>query len=771
MQTSLLQSFARRFLDRDLQPRELLSLRKILYGVLILVLFTGAFFWRRDAVEAQATQLALREESHGELKLSRSVLRLTLTGFQGLATCSLWMSAMDKQKKNQWNELEYRVRVLTNLQPHFITPWLFQSWNLAYNVSVESDRPKDKYFYMTRGIELLAEGERQNHNNPDIRFSVGFYLQHKICNSDETNVIRSLFQLSCIPPNERDPARFRDPATGEINLVAFEKFCKDHPKLIRRLRDGLRKDTKGDKDQLFTCEKVEAVINFLDENFRVPSQWQEEPTPAGVPWRADKVDPRKDKEDHFPVLPPRRDSVPAPQRKFQPGEGLEELDDSNPLDDNVDGFLVARSWFSYSQEPLPDPGDLPGQSVEITDRELQHKPRNMTTLLFRSQPALTQYHRSESLQTEGWFDATPWVIKDWFNQNRFADGEPAKVSAKGEDHSLKAWEDAVKILRKHGDSNHLYFRPLQEGYHKEIEDKANRYWLSQNLPVGAPPERPTNVDPRLPGRERERQMNIEYELIKNSKPTPEQREEYTAARFMYEYKFYRELSNFPQHLSKSEVEAEKETVDTRRLIYDAETARLNGDALEALRIYNRPDCLKAWRDNVLSVPNPSRHREYRDNEWNQETTFEIQLKYLELINKFEGREAKQELELWSVLYRLPAHGQRIGGGCLPTELLAFGWVGKLNEPGTLAMFRGPFNVLVVEKTSTPTIQQAKDAVALFGNPLGAGPLLGLGTLQVQAQPLLNPTVVRRVLDRHRILLPPAKDTKGPPSPPRQPNRS
>ena len=72
-------------------------------------------------------------------------------------------------------------------------------------MSVESDRIRDKYFYMTRGIQLLAEGERQNKNNPDLRFSMGFYNQHKIGLSDESNTLRCLYQMSCIDPLERDP--------------------------------------------------------------------------------------------------------------------------------------------------------------------------------------------------------------------------------------------------------------------------------------------------------------------------------------------------------------------------------------------------------------------------------------------------------------------------------------------------------------------------------------------------------------------------------------
>ena len=153
--------------------------RKFVYIGLIIVLFTFAWFWRHYNIDAQASKLAIREINRGDVELSGSVIRLTLTGSRGLATCALWISAIDKQKKNQWNELELLVRSLTKLQPYFITPWLFQSWNLAYNVSVESDRIRDKYFYVTRGIELLAEGEKQNRNHPDLRFNIGFYNQHR----------------------------------------------------------------------------------------------------------------------------------------------------------------------------------------------------------------------------------------------------------------------------------------------------------------------------------------------------------------------------------------------------------------------------------------------------------------------------------------------------------------------------------------------------------------------------------------------------------------
>src|SRR5688500_17787541 len=111
--------------------------RKFLYLGLILVLFTAAFFWRTRVVQATADRMGVREMGRGEVELTESVVRLSLTGLRGVATCVLWNNALEKQKKNQWNELEVVVRSLTKLQPNFITPWQFQSWNLAYNVSVE----------------------------------------------------------------------------------------------------------------------------------------------------------------------------------------------------------------------------------------------------------------------------------------------------------------------------------------------------------------------------------------------------------------------------------------------------------------------------------------------------------------------------------------------------------------------------------------------------------------------------------------------------------
>src|SRR5260221_9872698 len=154
-----------------------------------------------------------------------------------MATCFSWWTDIEQQKKHEWNELEVLVRSLTKLQPHFETPWLFQSWNLAYNVSVECDRTNDKYFHIAQGILLNSDGTRQNKDSANMRYYVGFYLQDKIGMADQKNALRSLFQLSCIDPQDRDPAKLRrkDGGKSVVDLDQFEKFCVQHPFLVRRL--------------------------------------------------------------------------------------------------------------------------------------------------------------------------------------------------------------------------------------------------------------------------------------------------------------------------------------------------------------------------------------------------------------------------------------------------------------------------------------------------------------------------------------------------------
>ena len=417
--------------------------RKLVYFALIVVLFTSTLLLR-GSMKSQAQDLDLRDQDLGrenEAALDSAAYRLILFGARGPLICYLWYDAHEKQKTHEWNLLDQRIRLIVKLQPHFITPWLHQSWNLAYNVSVEFDRIRDKYFYIARGVELLAEGERQNKGNAEMRFYIANTQQGKMGISDENNTLRSLYQMSCIDPRDRNPAVFR---TGsDMNWPEFEDFCRKHPHLVRRLREKLNYRTPDD------------IIDFLAANYQIPSRYEYDL--PGTPVRL------KPLAERFPILPP----------KSNFGDRLyEDARESTDLTDDKDNYAVARAWYAYAQDPLDD-------------KELNRKRKvkyGMAEAIFRGYPARSQCFIAERRAQEGWFDPEPkrpeprdekerlqqeredwiyeggWRINDWFPQS-FSDPEGPKGSAtvgSGTRWAGEAWEITHDMYEEHGQKNGLH---------------------------------------------------------------------------------------------------------------------------------------------------------------------------------------------------------------------------------------------------------------------------------------------------------------------------
>jgi hypothetical protein len=675
--------------------------RKLLYGALILVLFTVAYLWRSQefslfgreikGVDAQARDLAIREQSRGEVDLLGAIVRLSTMGLRGVATCYEWTNAIEAQKKNQWNELELHVRTLTKLQPHFITPWIFQSWNLSYNVSVESDRVNDKFFYIARGVELLAQGEKQNRDNPDIRWSIAFFTQHKIGQSDETNVLRSLSQLSMIPPNERDPGRFWKASEGggqEINLKELEEFCKEHPQLVRRLREGMRRERRSEQLRQFRCERADEFVQFLEDNYRLPSLWED-----SLPSRAGTWKPREDKlkplADRFPVLPPRHETSRPNQQPPDLTPHLRVLDDESKLLDEHDAYQVARAWYSYAQEPLPKPGKLPGESEPIVDPVYQRLPKHMTTIIFRDHPAQAQRFTAERLVDEGWFDETPWEIPDWFREagDQFSDGNPARVGG-GRRWGQEAWEKTRELWERFGTENHLLLDPVEQ---RNLEDQASAFVKKYNL---------TPFSPMPPIRKDEMDDETQKELF--------------AWQFLKDLSQYATLCNFEYHYNRAQVESKLDTVQARKTFFDAlDLQRLRNDERGALDKYLSPKGMTAWRDKVLLT-----NKTFRRDSLIQEQTFEVQLRYEIMYAQLGGLPFKGQS---AALVLLPTQAP-LGGGCCPVGLAS------LLAPREFKPGGGGSRRIVLDKD----------------NPLLGGPF---DVLDEDGRPLIEDIYRRQVLQR------------------------
>ena len=591
--------------------------RKAGYVFAIIGLFTLTLFWRgkldvpfsrpevRDAAGAvvqagnlpqrltdasvlgRAEKLELRELDQGEAEVTGSVVRLGLTGSRGVAITALWWSAIEKKKRNEFNEFELLVKAVTRLQPNFITPWIFSSWDIAYNVSVENDKLADTFYYIARGLDLLAEGDRLNTKtvrlpsgavrkigSPDIRYTAGFSYQNKFGVSDKVQTLRCLMQLAAIPPTDRAASNLQTPGRG-VDPARFREFCEKYPQLVRRLKTKLN------------CTSPEDVVAFLRDNDKVPGVYKAGTGELAAP------------EEQFPVLPPR----------FE--EGPDEYTAAGPFDDRFDAFHAARAWFTYANAVVPpakvdETGEpLPWATPRAGDPEynpfLHRVPRQPTLIIFKIAPARAQSYLAERLAKEGWFEeTTTWSPDDRGGGSWFGPAAGA-VALKATDNSLVQYDRAWRAWNGIGQSQGLV---VDAERYNRLAERSRRLKYGGN---GLPPD-----------------MTPEQMVAAEVTPA-----DLDARRALVYYDQNRSMTNFAFFLDSSLAEKDPLTVRARNTLFDADQARQAAENTRAARLY--VEGLARWRE-VLSKY-PRFHRANGDPV--EEATYEYELALINLL-KDEG---------------------------------------------------------------------------------------------------------------------------------------
>ncbi len=179
--------------------------RKIIYLVLMAVLLfplsqLGAPATNDEQGSEGGLLAQLRAEHNlgqsdlGEIDPAGETIRLATLGLRGVAVSMLWTKANEFKKKEDWTNLHATLEQLAKLQPYFIKFWQFQAWNLTYNVSVELDDVRDRFYYVKRGIEFLKKGIQYNRDSPYLLSELGWFIGNKIGRADEHKDYRRLFK-------------------------------------------------------------------------------------------------------------------------------------------------------------------------------------------------------------------------------------------------------------------------------------------------------------------------------------------------------------------------------------------------------------------------------------------------------------------------------------------------------------------------------------------------------------------------------------------------
>jgi hypothetical protein len=217
--------------------------KKIIYGLAIVMLF-GAMFPYGAWLTEEKKRKDLGEAAIGQIDTGSFMMKLFLLGgFRGIVANYLWLKAEENKRDHDWDRLKSNVDLITKLQPHFLSIWTFQGWNLAYNVSVEWDAPDDKYEWIKQGIKFVQQGVDHNRRSPDLIWDTAWFYYHKLGFADEAIILRRLFR----DDEDEEFKTYRDPETG-INVVKQDNFQLGYgwfSRSVNLVDEGATRSTSG----------------------------------------------------------------------------------------------------------------------------------------------------------------------------------------------------------------------------------------------------------------------------------------------------------------------------------------------------------------------------------------------------------------------------------------------------------------------------------------------------------------------------------------------
>jgi len=165
-------------------------LKKIICLILASLLVVGAGQFQTLLNHDRDTLGLTRGNTLDNAPPALAFTTVALGGFRGLISNLLWMRASDLQQDDKFFEAAQLAEWITKLEPTYAQVWVFQGWNMAYNISVKFKDFPDRWRWLENGISLMRdEALRYNPNNVDIYRELSWFFQHKMgANLDDANM-------------------------------------------------------------------------------------------------------------------------------------------------------------------------------------------------------------------------------------------------------------------------------------------------------------------------------------------------------------------------------------------------------------------------------------------------------------------------------------------------------------------------------------------------------------------------------------------------------
>ena len=124
---------------------------------LIALIATALFVVPFVRLERKRLNLGASQAASESVKPDVAFASSMLGPLKGFMVNALWYRVEELKQQGKFAEINELSRMITTLQPRFPEVWRFHAWNMAYNVSVQTFTPQERWDWVNKGIRLLRE--------------------------------------------------------------------------------------------------------------------------------------------------------------------------------------------------------------------------------------------------------------------------------------------------------------------------------------------------------------------------------------------------------------------------------------------------------------------------------------------------------------------------------------------------------------------------------------------------------------------------------------
>ena len=108
-------------------------------------------------------------------------LGTAIGALRGIIADYLWIKLQSRKEQGLFYEAMADADMITKLQPRFAEVWGFHGHNMAYNISVLTNTPEERWAWVNAGVDLVRNrGLRYNPNDLGLNKELAFWFAHKI---------------------------------------------------------------------------------------------------------------------------------------------------------------------------------------------------------------------------------------------------------------------------------------------------------------------------------------------------------------------------------------------------------------------------------------------------------------------------------------------------------------------------------------------------------------------------------------------------------------